>query len=244
MYRKFQMWLTTGLVFVFTVFVLYSYTSQNQSIEKLQQQNKKILQDFEQAQQKDQADIFKLNENFSVIDASISPDNKKWARIKQIRKIIVDVIKQHGTNNLTIWEITEISKATIECSEENDVPVSLILAVITVESAFKINVVSKSNARGLMQLLPDTASEISVEINKRNFNLFKIKDNIQLGSYYLWKMINLFGDSNLGISAYNCGPTCVERVKSGEYAGYPLETVNYLKKVNEWKIKYNNLGVE
>lgn len=244
MFRKFYIPLVSAAAFILVVFALYSYTSQNQSIKRLQQQNKKILQDFEESQQKTQADIFKLNETLSIVDASIAPDNKKWERIKQIRKIIVDVTRQHGTNDLTIWEITEISKSVIECSEENDVPVSLILSVITVESAFKIKAISKANARGLMQLLPDTASEISVEINKRNFNLFKIKDNVQLGSYYLWKMINLFGDSNLGISAYNCGPVCVERVKSGEYAGYPSETVNYLKKVNEWKTRYNNLGVE
>ena len=244
MFQRLHAAVQTGLIFFIIVFSLYSYISQNQTIKRLQEQNKKILQDAERVEKKIQLSIFKLNESLSIIDASISPDNKKWARIKQVRKIIIDVARGHGTSNLTIWELTEISKAVIECSEENDVPVSLILAVITVESAFKINVVSRSNARGLMQLLPDTASEISVEINKRNFNLFKIKDNIQLGSYYLWKMINLFGDSNLGISAYNCGPTCVERVKSGEYAGYPLETINYLKKVNEWKIKYNNLGVE
>lgn len=211
---------------------------------KYQDENKRLLSQLEQAKKETKVEIFKLNESLSVIDASIAPDNKKWIRIKQVRKIILDVAKYHGAADLTIWEVTEISRAIIDYSEENDVPASLILSVITVESAFKINAVSHANARGLMQLLPVTASEISVEVNKRNFNIFKIRDNIHLGSYYLWKMINLFGDTDLGICAYNCGPTCVERVRSGEYSGYPHETVNYLKKVNEWKTKYIDFGVE
>lgn len=246
MFHRFHISALTGIVFVLiplVVFSLFSYFSQNIEIKKLQEQNRKLRLDIETARKNDQIDIFKMKENLSILDASIAPDNKKWARIKQVRKVILDTLKQQGTKSLTIWEITEISKSVIESSEENDVQVSLILAVITVESAFRISAVSLSDARGLMQLLPATATEISVEINKRNFNLFKIRDNIQLGSYYLWKMNNLFGNLDRAISAYNCGPVCVERVKSGEYSDYPHETINYLKKVKEWKLKYDNAGV-
>ena len=247
MFHKFRISALTVTVYIlisFAVFSLYSFIWQNNEVKLLKEQNKKILLDFAETQTKNQTEIFKLNQSISILDAAIEPDNKRWARIKQVRKIVVDVLRQQGTKSLTILEITEISRAVIQSSEENDVSVSLILAVMTVESAFKINAISKANARGLMQLLPETASEIAAEINKRNFNLFKIKDNIQLGSYYLWKMNNLFGNLDLAISAYNCGPVCVERVQSGEYSSYPRETIEYLKKVNEWKLKYDDLGVD
>jgi len=92
--------------------------------------------------------------------------------------------------------------------------------------------------------LPETAIEISNDIGKRNYNLFKVKDNIQFGTWYLWKMINHFGDLEMGIRAYNCGPTCVERVRSQEYKDYPSETKKYVITVIEWKTVYENQGVE
>lgn len=225
-------------LFFFCSLVLYGRQ------DRLQVENKKLSMTVEDFQKKNELELTKLNERLSVVDASISPDNKKWARIKHIRKIVIDVMKQKGVNNLTILEITEICKNVIDYSEEYNVSVGLILSVITVESAFKIDATSSAGARGLMQLLPDTASEVSMEIGKRSFNLLRIKDNIQLGTYYLWKMNNLFGDLDLTISSYNCGPTCVERVKSGEYADYPKETINYLKTVKEWKLMYDSYGVD
>ena len=234
--------LILGLVSLSSFFVWYSKQF-SKKLNSLQEENKKLSLNFAAAHGSFQTEIFKLNENLSIVDASIDPDNKRWARIKHVRKVITETMKLQGKNDLTIKEITEIATAVVEFSEENDVAVSLILAVMTVESAFQVKVISKANARGLMQVLPETALEISADVGKRNFNLFKVRDNVQFGSYYLWKMINLFGDQDLGISAYNCGPVCVERVQSGEYSKYPNETINYLKKVNEWKLKYENLGV-
>ena len=227
----------------FSSFFVWSSTQFSKKLTNLEEENKKLSSGVVETNNKFQTEIFKLNENLSIVDASIDPDNKRWARIKHVRKTITETLKAQGRNELTIKEITEISTAIVEFSEENDVQVSLLLAVITVESAFQVKVISKANARGLMQVLPETALEISADVGKRNFNLFKIRDNIQFGSYYLWKMINLFGDQDLGISAYNCGPVCVERVQSEEYSRYPHETIDYLKKVNDWKLKYDNLGV-
>lgn len=246
MFRRFHTSTLTGLVFVvfsLVMFFLFSCVYQNKQIKHHQEEINRLSTALTEIQRNNEIELLKLNERLSIVDASIAPDNKKWVRIKQVRKVIVDTIKQQGTNTLTILEITEIARSIIESSEENDVSVGLILSITTVESAFKIDAVSKAGAKGLMQLLPDTAKEISLEAGKRNFNLFRIKDNIQLGSYYLWKLNNLFGDLDLAISAYNCGPTCVERVKSREYADYPKETIDYLKKVKEWKLKYDNLGV-
>ncbi|MBI2449267.1 lytic transglycosylase domain-containing protein [Candidatus Pacearchaeota archaeon] len=190
-------------------------------------------------------ELYKTNENVSIINASIDPENKRWARIKQVRKIISDVAKERGNNALTIKDITNIASFVVDYSEEYDVPVSLILSIMTAESNFKIKAVSSSGAKGLMQILPTTATEIANDIGNKYYNLFKVKDNIQMGIWYIWKMLNYFkGDLELAVKAYNCGPVCVERVLSGEYDGYPNETINYYQVVFEWKTRYENLGVD
>ncbi|MEK6878957.1 MAG: transglycosylase SLT domain-containing protein, partial [Nanoarchaeota archaeon] len=105
--------------------------------------------------------------------------------------------------------------------------------------------ISSADARGLMQILPDTASEIAGDLNKKYYNLFKSKDNIQFGTWYIWKMLNYFkGDLELAISAYNCGFVCVERVRSGQYDAYPKQTIDYKKSILEWRHRFQNLGVD
>lgn len=223
-------------LFLFLVALNLQRTENNRlqrDVLDLEQNLKNVSKEFE-----------KLQSQVSIVNASINPDNKRWVRIKQIRKAILDFLKFQGINNLSIREITEISAAVLDSSEQNNVSVPLILAIITVESNFNIRAVSKADARGLMQILPDTASDIAVELGKRNFNLFNVRDNIQFGSFYIWKMMNLFKNEQLGISAYNCGPMYVERVMAGTISAYPAETVDYLKRVQEWKVKYETLGVE
>lgn len=221
--------------------VMLFYFMQANRITKLEQYNK----DLQNKIKEDSVEIFKLKENVSVIDASIEPDNKRWAKIKQVRKIVTDVLKEKGKNNLTVIDITNISSYIVDFSREYDIEISLILAMITVESAFDIRALSSANARGLMQILPDTAIEISGDLNRKYYNLFKPKDNIQFGTWYVWKLQNYFnGDMELAISAYNCGPTFVERVRSGQYESYPKQTVDYLRSVLEWKHRFQNLGVD
>lgn len=100
---------------------------------------------------------------------------------------------------------------------------ALIKAVIKVESDFNPTVVSSKGAQGLMQLMPDTASEIGVN------NPFDPSESIYGGSYYLRKMLDSF-DRNLdyALAAYNAGPNAVRR-----YGGIPpyKETQNYVRRV-------------
>ncbi len=103
---------------------------------------------------------------------------------------------------------------------------ALIRAVIKVESDFDPSVVSSRGARGLMQLMPDTAREVGV------LDPFDPSEAIHGGSKYLRKMLDSF-DSNLdyALAAYNAGPNAVRK-----YGGIPpyLETQNYVKKVRQY----------
>jgi len=103
------------------------------------------------------------------------------------------------------------------------IPEELVRAVIRVESDFDPRAVSPANARGLMQLIPETAERMMVT------DSFDPRQNIFGGVRYLRVLANLFnGDIQLTIAAYNAGEGAVMR-----YGGIPpyQETQDYVVKV-------------
>ncbi|MCU0540361.1 MAG: transglycosylase SLT domain-containing protein [Desulfobacterales bacterium] len=99
----------------------------------------------------------------------------------------------------------------------------LIRSVIRAESGFRVDAVSRAGAKGLMQLMPETAAELGVS------DPFDIRQNIDGGARYLRRMLDRFdGDLRLALSAYNAGPGAVEK-----YAGEVpyAETRSYVERV-------------
>jgi soluble lytic murein transglycosylase-like protein len=92
----------------------------------------------------------------------------------------------------------------------------LVLAVIKVESEFQSGAVSAYGARGLMQLRPDVAHALSEEADldvwEGEKSLHDPVTNIKLGAYYLGQLKEKFGDLKLALTAYNRGPTWVQRM--------------------------------
>ena len=87
--------------------------------------------------------------------------------------------------------------------------------------------------------MPATAKECQVDIGKRFSNVFDARSNVQLGTYYLRKMLTRFeGNISLAIKAYNAGPTYVSKVLAGEYKNYPEETIGYNEKVLQYYEEY------
>lgn len=138
-------------------------------------------------------------------------------------------------------------------SQQNEwqIDKALLLAVIRQESAFKDNAASRTGARGLMQLMPNTASYISGDktIKRHKDKLYNPDFNLQLGQKYVnYLLTKPFIEGNLFfmLSAYNAGPgNLVKWQKNSRFQGDPLlyievipssETRIYLERVlaNYW----------
>ncbi len=111
-----------------------------------------------------------------------------------------------------------------EAARRHDVSESLLTAVIAVESGFDPRAVSPKGARGLMQLMPDTARRFGVK------DVFAVHDNLHGGAAYLRQLITLFeNDLSLALAAYNAGEGAVMRA-GRRIPAYP-ETREYVAKV-------------
>ncbi len=92
----------------------------------------------------------------------------------------------------------------------------LVRGLIKQESSFAVRAISSSNAYGLMQMIPPTAREIAQDLKmgplKLPEDMFVPKRNIEMGTYYLNRMVNKYsGSVPLGLAAYNAGPGRIDR---------------------------------
>lgn len=108
-------------------------------------------------------------------------------------------------------------------AKAHNVPVALVRAVMRVESCFNPRAVSRTGARGLMQLMPETASQLGVH------DSFDAEQNIAGGVRYLSLLLDRFkNNTRLAVAAYNAGPSAVDA-----YRGVPPypETRSYVTRV-------------
>lgn len=105
----------------------------------------------------------------------------------------------------------------------NGLSPELVSAVMRVESCYDHRAVSRSGARGLMQLMPGTARQLGVQ------DSFDPEQNIAGGVRYLAQMLQRFGaDVRLALAAYNAGPDAVAAY--GKVPPYP-ETQSYVQRI-------------
>jgi soluble lytic murein transglycosylase-like protein len=119
-----------------------------------------------------------------------------------------------------------------EAAKKYSVDYALVRAVIKAESNFDTLAISRVGARGLMQLMPETAIALQVK------NPFHPQDNIEGGVRHLRYLLDLFkGNLQMALAGYNAGENKVFR-----YNGIPpyQETQTYVQRVLRYFQDYSS----
>jgi soluble lytic murein transglycosylase-like protein len=170
------------------------------------------------------ADIYKYEDAQGVIHLTNVPIESgiKYILIMREKRILLD--KKLGDN------ISQYDDLIIKASEKYKIEPALIKAIIKAESNFNHRAVSPKGARGLMQLMPATASSLQVQ------DSFHPENNIEGGVRYFRYLLNYFnGNLPLALAAYNAGENAVIR-----HRGVPpyRETQIYVQRVLSYLDKF------
>jgi soluble lytic murein transglycosylase-like protein len=118
----------------------------------------------------------------------------------------------------------EVDGFIVDSGKRNSVDPLLLYSIMHQESSFKSRAMSYKGARGLMQLMPPTASRFGVG------NIWDPKQNIEGGALYAFPSDLFSGDVNLALAGYNAGEGC--RHKSTDTAFPPYsETQEYVRRI-------------
>ncbi len=150
-------------------------------------------------------------------------------------------IRLYGSDSDIVYFLlyaTPFEEVVEEASRKFGIEKALIYAVMKQESLFNDRAVSRSMAKGVMQLLDRTARWKARRIGYEISNIFDPRDNIMLGTAYLRFLLDLWnGDLVKALASYNAGQGAVSRWRdySDSYLYIELipynETRNYVKKV-------------
>lgn len=134
------------------------------------------------------------------------------------------------------------------------VPSTELMAIARRESAFFPEAQSAVGARGLMQVMPATGQQVAKELGRPHTRaeLYEVEHNILLGSAYYRQLLDRFGNNRVyALAAYNAGPHRVDRWRSTEGEGLPVdlwidtipyrETRAYVKNVLAYNVVFQYL---
>ena len=174
---------------------------------------------------------------YKYTDRSGATSFSDRAPAKQDYQVVTVLLSCYACNprSTVDWHNTPLHlsafKTSIDAAAKDfGIDPALVRAVIHAESAFQPNARSRVGALGLMQLMPDTASDMGVS------NPLSPEENIQGGVRYLaWLLEKTRGNTTLATAAYNAGPGAVER-----HNGIPpyAETQTYVKRVRILHARY------
>ena len=172
------------------------------------------------------ADIYRYIDEKGTIHFTNAPTDRRYK---------VYVHSYGGYFRSTKYDCKIYDPLIREMGTKYQVDCDLVRAVIKAESDFNPSAVSPKGAKGIMQLMPDTADDMSVK------NIFSPRDNIEGGVKYLRRLLNIFNnDLRLAVAAYNAGENAVIGCN---YAIPPYdETQEYVRRVLSYLRGYKNGG--
>lgn len=187
------------------------------------------------------ADIYSFRDERGVVHFTNLPNGDK--RFKLVRKEERPSDGQVSVGAARVAQLFMPAQADIlryssiidAASKTHGVDGALVHAVITAESGYNAGAVSKAGARGLMQLMPDTAARYGVR------NIHDPRENINGGVRYLRDLMTMFnGNIELAVAAYNAGENAV--IRHGNRIPPYAETVHYVPKVLGFYRKFQRQG--
>ncbi|MCJ7786512.1 MAG: lytic transglycosylase domain-containing protein [Desulfobacterales bacterium] len=173
------------------------------------------------------AGIYRYEDENGVIHFTNCPRDPKFKLyIRESKEDVGD-----GKSSFSyIRDSNQYDSLISEFSKKYQVDFALIKAIIRAESGFNSAAVSRKGAKGLMQLMPGTASRLNVS------NSFNPRENIEGGVRYFKYLLSLFNDDlRLSLAAYNAGENVVAEARS--IPPY-RETVDYVRKVLSYYQSY------
>ncbi len=106
----------------------------------------------------------------------------------------------------SLLSAAEIGQLAAAAGTLRNIDRDLLLSVIHAESGGRALAISRTGARGLMQLMPGTAAAMGVA------DALRPRDNVEGGTAYLDQMLRRYHDNlALALAAYNAGPGAVDR---------------------------------
>jgi hypothetical protein len=170
-------------------------------------------------------------DRFARVDERITLYLEGGGEVTVASEIVVnivpnEVLRERPGEHKPIQQIglfPQLRELILPAASKYGVEPELVAAVIWAESSGDPNAVSTRGARGLMQLMPETARELGIT------RILDPQENVEGGTRYLRKMLDAHeGDLSLALAAYNAGPEAVRR-----YGGIPpyKETRAYVGRV-------------
>jgi hypothetical protein len=126
--------------------------------------------------------------------------------IERIPDPLPQVTSKESSPSETKLSSADLHEMLAEAGAEHNLDEDLLASVVKAESNGNAHAVSRAGARGLMQLMPSTASGLGVE------DSFKPGENVRGGSAYLDALLTKYHENlALALAAYNAGPAAVDK---------------------------------
>lgn len=169
------------------------------------------------------ADIYAYSADDGTVNLSNVPTGNRYALL--FRSLQEDM-PAAGIRKLSPIPVNKVQYDRIvsEIARTYGLDSALLHAVISVESGYSPNAVSRKGAAGLMQLMPKTAKRYGIT------DSFDPVQNLHGGARHLQYLLKIFNnDVRLALAAYNAGEGSV--LKYGKRIPPFRETINYVPQV-------------
>lgn len=186
--------------------------------------------------QNEDAEVVKYEDSIYIDRLYTLPSTMELVFNPSVKSFIEMYARRHKQVGYMLGEGEYLFPLFEQALEKEGVPLELKYLPV-IESALNPTAKSRAGAMGLWQFMPATARMFDLEINSLVDERRDPQKSTDAAAKYLKYLYNIYGDWNLVIAAYNCGPGNVNKAirRSGGQTDYwtiypylPKETRSYV----------------